>query len=192
MWKMLSRKIAIYIFQLSKFMGETLSNLVESYGYVAVFVLIALECLGIPLPGESVLVSAAAFAASGRLSLPWLLFVAAAAAIVGDNGGYWIGRSGYWIGRKAGFPIIKRYGDVLHIDESKIESACKFFERQAAGRLAFVLISKILSSGVCRYGHRYRQCSGLALREMGTFIREAMPSVCRKANASPPGAGINT
>ena len=57
-------------------MGETLSNLVESYGYVAVFVLIALESLGIPLPGESALVSAAAFAAYGRLSLPWLLFVA--------------------------------------------------------------------------------------------------------------------
>ncbi len=106
-------------------MRETLSNLVESYGYVAVFVLIALESLGMPLPGESALVSAAAFAASGRLSLPRLLFVAAAAAIVGDNGGY-------WIGRKGGFLVIKRYGDVLHIDKSKIERARKFFERHGA------------------------------------------------------------
>src|SRR2546426_2881177 len=62
-------------------MRETLSNLVESYGYVALFVLIALESLGIPLPGESALVSAAAFSASGRLSLPWVVFVAAAALV---------------------------------------------------------------------------------------------------------------
>src|SRR5260370_17879349 len=106
-------------------MRETLSNLVESYGYVAVFVLIALESVGIPLPGESALVSAAAFAASGRLSLPWVVFVAAAAAIVGDN-------AGYWIGRKGGYRIIQRYGDVLHINESKIERARKFFERHVA------------------------------------------------------------
>ncbi len=106
-------------------MRETLSNLVESYGYVVLFVLIALESLGIPLPGESALVSAAAFAASGRLSLPWIVFVAAAAAIVGDNAGFWIGRNG-------GYRIIKRYGYVLHIDESKIERARKFFERHGA------------------------------------------------------------
>src|SRR5439155_24466189 len=102
-----------------------LSNLLESFGYVAVFLLVALESLGIPLPVESALVSAAAFSASGRLSLPWLLFVAAAAAIVGDNGGY-------WNGRKGGFLIIKRYGHVLHIDEAKIERARKFFERHGA------------------------------------------------------------
>lgn len=106
-------------------MRETLTNLVESYGYFAVFVLIALESLGIPLPGESALASAAAFAASGHLSLPWVLFVAAAAAIVGDNGGY-------WIGRKVGFLVIERYGRVLHIDESKIERARKFFARHGA------------------------------------------------------------
>jgi len=134
-------------------MRETLSNLVESYGYVAVFVLIALESLGIPLPGESALVSAAAFAASGRLSLPWLLFVAAAAAIMGDNGGY-------WIGRKGGPLILKRYGDVLHIDESKIERARKFFERHGAktvfiGRFIALLrtwTALLAGVGQMRYG----------------------------------------
>src|SRR5438128_10458011 len=106
-------------------MHETLTNLLESYGYVVLFLLVGLESLGIPLPGESALVSAAAFAASGRLSLPSILFVAAAAAIMGDNGGY-------WIGRKGGPLILKRYGDVLHIDESKIGRARKFFERHGA------------------------------------------------------------
>lgn len=106
-------------------MHETLTNLLQSYGYAALFVLVASESLGIPLPGETELVTAAAFAASGHLSIRWVLFGATAAAIVGDNGGY-------WIGRKGGFPIIKRYGDVLHIDESKIERARQFFERHGA------------------------------------------------------------
>jgi len=55
-------------------MHETVSGLVASYGYVVLFFLVGLESLGIPLPGETALVTAA--------------------AIVGDNGGYWIGRQG--------------------------------------------------------------------------------------------------
>ncbi len=54
-------------------MRETLSNLVESYGYVALFVLIALESLGIPLPGESALVSAAARAGEPTASTPRMM-----------------------------------------------------------------------------------------------------------------------
>lgn len=106
-------------------MHETLANLLESYGYLAVFLLIALESFGIPLPGETALVTAAAFAASGRLSIYWVIVVAAAAGIVGDNGGY-------WIGRKGGLRVIKRYGRTLHIDEAKIEHARKFFDRHGA------------------------------------------------------------
>jgi membrane protein YqaA with SNARE-associated domain len=120
-------------------MRETLSNLVESYGYVAVFVLIALESLGIPLPGESALVSAAAFAASGRLSLPRVLFVAAAAAIVGDNGGC-------WIGRKGGFLIIKRYGDVLHIDESSAHA--RFSSGMEQKRFSSAVLLRFLGPGL--------------------------------------------
>src|ERR1700694_3515040 len=106
-------------------MHETLTNLLESYGYLAVFLLVALESLGIPLPGETVLVTAAAFAASGRLSIYWVIVIAAAAGIVGDNGGYWIGRQG-------GLRVIKRYGRTLHIDEAKIEHARRFFDRHGA------------------------------------------------------------
>ncbi len=72
----------------------TLTHLLESYGYIALFFLVALESLGIPIPGETALVTAAAFAASGRLSIYMVVVVAASAAILGDNGGYWIGRKG--------------------------------------------------------------------------------------------------
>lgn len=58
-------------------MHETLTSFISSYGYIAVFVLVALESLGIPLPGETTLITAAAFAGSGRLSIYILVPVAA-------------------------------------------------------------------------------------------------------------------
>lgn len=56
--------------------------------YIALFFLVGLESLGIPLPGETALVTAAAVAALGHLSIYGVVAVAVAAAIVGDNGGY--------------------------------------------------------------------------------------------------------
>src|SRR5215469_189894 len=102
-------------------MHQTLPNLISSYGYVAVFLLVGLESLGIPLPGEASLITAAAFAGSGRLSIYILVPVAAIAAILGDN-------CGYWIGRKGGLRLVRRYGRLLHVDETKIERAREFFD----------------------------------------------------------------
>jgi membrane protein DedA with SNARE-associated domain len=103
----------------------TLTHLLESYGYVALFFLVALESLGIPLPGETALISAAAFSASGRLSIYMVVVVAASAAILGDNGGY-------WIGRKGGLGLVRRYGRLLHIHEAEISRARDFFRRHGA------------------------------------------------------------
>src|SRR3989449_4807416 len=75
-------------------MQGTISGLVASYGYVVLFFLVGLESLGIPLPGETALVTAAALAALGHLSISAVIATAVAAAIIGDNGGYWIGRAG--------------------------------------------------------------------------------------------------
>jgi undecaprenyl-diphosphatase len=103
-------------------MHETVSGLVASYGYVVLFFLVGLESLGIPLPGETALVTAAAFAALGHLSISAVIATAVAAAIVGDNGGYWIGRQG-------GIALVRRYGRVLHLSESHLARAHIFFER---------------------------------------------------------------
>jgi membrane-associated protein len=63
-------------------------------GYAAVFALIAVETMGIPVPGETALVAAALLAHDGQLSIVVLVAVAAAAAILGDNIGFAIGRHG--------------------------------------------------------------------------------------------------
>ena len=71
-----------------------MSGLVEHYGLLALFLIVMLESGGVPLPGETALVAAGVFASSGRLDIVAVIVVAAAAAIIGDNLGYWIGRTG--------------------------------------------------------------------------------------------------
>ena len=71
-----------------------LTSLLTTYGYILVFFLILLESAGLPLPGESLLILAAAFASSGHLSIFGVIISAVLGAILGDMGGYWIGRRG--------------------------------------------------------------------------------------------------
>ena len=60
-------------------------------GYVALAALIGGETMGIPLPGETALIAAGVLASDGHLSIELVILVAAAAAIVGDNAGFWTG-----------------------------------------------------------------------------------------------------
>jgi membrane-associated protein len=64
----------------------------SNVGYVAVFGLIAIETMGIPVPGETALIAGALAASHGSLSIEVLVALAAAAAILGDNVGFAIGR----------------------------------------------------------------------------------------------------
>jgi membrane protein DedA with SNARE-associated domain len=76
------------------------------YGLVLLFLLIAIESAGVPLPGETALIAAAIMTRperGGHWSLWLVIVVASAAAITGDNVGYWLGRTG---GRK----LISRWG----------------------------------------------------------------------------------
>jgi membrane protein DedA with SNARE-associated domain len=72
----------------------TLTALVSTFGYWLVFGLILLEGLGLPLPGETMLIVAGAYASKGHLSMVGVILAGLLGAIVGDMGGYWIGHSG--------------------------------------------------------------------------------------------------
>jgi len=61
-------------------------------GYSVVFALIAVETMGVPVPGETALITAALLAHDGRMDIVPLIVLAAAAAILGDNVGFAIGR----------------------------------------------------------------------------------------------------
>jgi membrane protein DedA with SNARE-associated domain len=93
--------------------------------YLLVGVVIGLESLGIPLPGEIVLVSSALLASQHGEINPFVLGACASAgAIIGDSIGYAIGRKGgrpllAWLGRK--FP--------KHFSEGHIATAERSFEK---------------------------------------------------------------
>jgi membrane-associated protein len=74
-----------------------LIDIPPNVGYAAVFALIAVETMGIPVPGETALIAAALLAHEGQMDIVLLCIVASAAAILGDNVGFAIGRKG---GRK--------------------------------------------------------------------------------------------
>jgi membrane protein DedA with SNARE-associated domain len=69
-----------------------------SHGLPLLFVVVLLESFGIPLPGETALIAFAVLAAEGHYSIVWVIVLAAAAAILGDNLGYWV--IGRWGGRR--------------------------------------------------------------------------------------------
>ena len=74
-----------------------MTSLVHHYGLIALFLIVMFESGGVPLPGETALVAAGVFASRGELNIVEVIAVAAVAAIIGDNLGYWAGRTG---GRK--------------------------------------------------------------------------------------------
>ena len=93
--------------------------------YLVLAALVGLESSGIPLPGETALFTGALLAHDGKLSIPVVIAVAAAAAIVGDNGGYLLGRK---LGRRA----LERPGAFEHHRREALARGETFFARHGA------------------------------------------------------------
>ncbi len=75
-------------------MFASILSVAHNLGYPALVLLVMLESSGIPLPGETALITAAELASQHRLQIALVIALAAAAAILGDNAGYLIGRKG--------------------------------------------------------------------------------------------------
>lgn len=105
-------------------------GLIGHYGYGAIALVLCLESMGLPLPGESLLIAAAIYAlTSGDLSIQWIVLAAAVGTIVGDNLGYGIGR---WVGPR----VVARYGPKIGLlpDRQKLG---QFLFRQHGGKVVF-------------------------------------------------------
>ena len=75
---------------------EKVQPFLQRYGYGAAFAAVMAEGMGIPTPGQTLLVAGALEAAEGRMNIVWLLILVVAAATTGNSIGYGIGR---WGGR---------------------------------------------------------------------------------------------
>jgi membrane protein DedA with SNARE-associated domain len=97
------------------FTTSTLTQLLASYGYLAVLLFVAIESTGIPFPGETILLVAAITAGTThQLSIAWVILATASGAILGDNLGFWVGREGATGGSR-------RYGRYIRLDERRLK-----------------------------------------------------------------------
>jgi membrane protein DedA with SNARE-associated domain len=124
---------------------------VAQHGYWVVFLIVMLESAGVPLPGETVLILASGYAgATAHLTLGLVIACAAAGAIIGDN-------IGFWVGRTYGAKFLLRYGKFVHLSKKRLKLGQYLFKRHGAkivffGRfVAFLRVFAALLAGVNRY-----------------------------------------
>ncbi|HUB64254.1 MAG TPA: DedA family protein [Methylocella sp.] len=128
-----------------------LQPLIVLHGYWVVFLIVMLESAGVPLPGETALILASGYSgATGQLDLALVITCAAAGAIIGDN-------IGFWVGRTYGANFLLRYGKFIHLPESRLKLGQYLFEKHGAkivffGRfVAFLRVFAALLAGVNKY-----------------------------------------
>lgn len=164
----------------------SISHLLHAYGYYAVFLLVGAESLGIPLPGESILIAAGIYAGtSHRLSVYAIFAVAAAAAIIGDN-------IGFWIGDKGGYRLVRRYGHYVRFDETKLKVGRLIFDRHGGkvvffGRFVSVLraYAAFLAGTLKMHWRRfllYNAAGGTIWAAIYSFVPYAVGSAIDKAS----------
>lgn len=131
-----------------------LQTLLMQYGLITLGLFIFLESAGLPLPGETMLLLAAASASQGVLPIGGVVVVAAIAAIAGDN-------LGYWLGHRYGVALLTRYGRWLRVTPEHVGHATGFFQRHGAKTVflgRFVALLRVLSAVLAgASGMRYAQ-----------------------------------
>ncbi len=161
---------------------ETIQELAHQYGYWTVFIGIALENAGIPLPGETITLVGGFLAGSGELTYWYVLGSAIAGAILGDNCGYWIGRQGGW-------PFLLRLGKLFKVPEEKLLSVRHQFSENAPKAVffgRFVALLRIFAgplAGIARMPYwQFLLCNGAGavvwasvMVTLAFFVGQAVP-----------------
>ena len=139
-----------------------LGHLIVQHGYWVVAAIVALESMGVPLPGETTLISAAIYAGSTHgLDVRVLVAAAALGAIAGDN-------AGFWLGHRYGYRLLLRYGYAIRMNERRIKLGQFMFERHGGkvvffGRfVAFLRVVAALLAGInCMDWRRFMMFNAL-------------------------------
>ena len=109
---------------LELFSLDAIQELARLYGYWVVFLGIAIENMGIPLPGETIVIVGGFLAGSGELNYWGVLGSAIAGAVLGDNFGYWVGRFGGWA-------LLVKLGRIFRLQEQQLEQAKDRYSQNA-------------------------------------------------------------
>lgn len=109
---------------------HALEHLLVTYGYLAVLLVITVESMGIPLPGETMLMIASVYAGTtNNLRIDLVVLAAVGGAVLGDNLGFLIGRQG-------GQRLLRRYGRYVRVDENRLRLGRYLFDRHG-GKVVF-------------------------------------------------------
>jgi membrane protein DedA with SNARE-associated domain len=109
---------------------HSLEPTLNHYGYLAVVGLVLIEDFGFPVPGETVLILAAVYAATGRLNIVLVALLGLCGAFLGDNLGFAIGHFG-------GHQLAERYGRYIFLTPERLDKAIAFFDRHG-GKIIIV------------------------------------------------------
>ena len=130
-------------------MPDALTHALAHYGALLVAIAMITEGCGIPVTAETILVTAAALAARGTMSIWWVAIAAALGGIAG-------GSAGYAIGAQGGIRLIRRYGAKMRLDEERLGRARTFFARRGLAAVflcRFVGFIRILVPMVAGVAH---------------------------------------
>jgi membrane protein DedA with SNARE-associated domain len=119
------------------------------HGLILLFVLVAMESAGVPLPGETALIAGGVLASQGHYPIVAVIAVAALAAIVGDN-------VGYWIGRKGGRALLRRTPIVRGYFERALPPSERFFRKHGAKTVffgRFIAILRVTAAWIAGISH---------------------------------------
>jgi len=126
------------------------THLIALYGYWAVAIIVGLESMGVPAPGETVLVAAAIWAGAREdLDIGGVIAAASAGAMVGDT-------IGYWIGRTLGFRLVARYGRHIGLTEERLKLGQYLFLRYGGSIVffgRFIALLRILAAFLAGVNH---------------------------------------
>jgi membrane protein DedA with SNARE-associated domain len=101
------------------------------HGLPLLFLVVMIESFGVPLPGETALIAFGVLASQGNYSITWVIVLAAAGAIIGDNLGYWL------IGRWGGRALFRRWRWLNQYAERVLPRAERLMRRHGAKTVFF-------------------------------------------------------
>src|SRR5580692_5777723 len=144
--------------------------LIQAYGLWILFAGVTLVCMGVPVPGEALLISAALYAGSTQnLTIGSVVIVASIAATLG-------GMIGYLIGRSVGLPLLVRYGKHIGLDERRLKVGQYLFLRHG-GKIVFFgrFIDPLrIFAGVLAGANRMRWPNFLLMNTLGGICWSAL------------------
>jgi len=143
----------------------SVAPLLDHYGYLAVAGLLVLENLGLPVPGETVLIAGSLYAGAGRLNIVAVGLLAVAASVVGSCIGYAIGRFG-------GRALVERYGRYVLLTGERLDKAEAFFDHRGG---VIIVIARFIdglrqAAGIIAGTTEMRFTRFLALTTLGAVL----------------------